>query len=100
VRDFSWLPVCGFIVLAVGLLECFDAVIAKELGDFFLNLQNGVFYVSGTEEQLAGQTQNYLKVDLPQGLTILAYGRDPPILTVGRIPYSSITATLLFRLSR
>lgn len=42
VRDFSWLPVCGFVVLAVGLLECFDAFIAKELGDFFLNLQTGV----------------------------------------------------------
>ncbi|MFZ2172000.1 MAG: hypothetical protein WAW61_20455 [Methylococcaceae bacterium] len=45
VRDFSWLPVCGFVVLAVGLLECFDAALAKELGDFFLNLQNGVLDV-------------------------------------------------------
>jgi uncharacterized membrane protein HdeD (DUF308 family) len=45
VRDFSWLPVCGFVVLAVGLLECFDAAIAKELADFFLNLQNGVMDV-------------------------------------------------------
>ncbi|MDD5322483.1 MAG: hypothetical protein PHD43_18100 [Methylococcales bacterium] len=42
VRDFSWLPVCGFVVLAVGLLECFDAFIAKKLEDFFLNLQRGV----------------------------------------------------------
>jgi len=46
VRDFSWLPVCGFVVLAVGLLECFDAALAKELGDFFLNLQNGVLDVA------------------------------------------------------
>ena len=45
VRDFSWLPVCGFVVLAVGLLECFDAFIAKELADFFLNLQMGVLDV-------------------------------------------------------
>lgn len=45
VRDFSWLPVCGYVVLVVGLLECFDAVIAKNLGDFFLNLQNGVLDV-------------------------------------------------------
>ena len=45
VRDFSWLPVCGIVVLAVGLLECFDAAIAKELGDFFLNLQTGVLDV-------------------------------------------------------
>ena len=38
VRDYSWLPVCGIVVLAVGLLECFDAFKAKELEDFFLNL--------------------------------------------------------------
>ncbi|WP_019500641.1 alpha-amylase family glycosyl hydrolase [Pseudanabaena sp. PCC 6802] len=35
------------------------------------------YYVSGTEEQLSQQPQNYIKVDLPQGSTILAYGRDP-----------------------
>lgn len=44
-REFSWLPAAGFVVLAVGLLECFDAFIARELRDFFLNLQNGVFDV-------------------------------------------------------
>jgi uncharacterized membrane protein HdeD (DUF308 family) len=42
-KDFSWLPVAGGVVLTVGLLECFDAFIAKELRDFFVNLQNGVF---------------------------------------------------------
>jgi glycosidase len=35
------------------------------------------YYVSGTEEQLARQPQNYVKLDLPQGSAILAYGRDP-----------------------
>ena len=45
VRGFSWLPICGIVVLAVGLLECFDAAVAKELGDFFLNLQTGVLDV-------------------------------------------------------
>lgn len=44
-RDNSWLPVCGFIVLAIGFLECFDALIAKESKDFFLNLQNGLLDV-------------------------------------------------------
>jgi uncharacterized membrane protein HdeD (DUF308 family) len=44
-RDASWLPVCGFVVLTVGLLECFDAIISKELKDFFLNLQNGLLDV-------------------------------------------------------
>jgi uncharacterized membrane protein HdeD (DUF308 family) len=59
VRDFSWLPVCGFVVLAVGLLECFDAFRAKELVDFFLNLQTGVLDV------------------VVAGLIILSIGDDP-----------------------
>jgi len=44
-RDNSWLPVCGFVVLAIGFLECFDALIAKESKDFFLNLQNALLDV-------------------------------------------------------
>ncbi len=44
-RDTSWLPVCGFIVLAVGFLECFDALMTKESKDFFLNLQNALLDV-------------------------------------------------------
>ncbi len=44
-REFSWLPIVAFVILTVGLLECFDAYIARELRDFFLNLQNGVFDV-------------------------------------------------------
>lgn len=39
--------------------------------------QHPAYYVSGTEEQFARQPQNYVKLDLPQGPTILAYGRDP-----------------------
>ncbi|NKB18344.1 MAG: alpha-amylase, partial [Pseudanabaena sp. CRU_2_10] len=35
------------------------------------------YYVPGTEAQLAEQPQNYIKVELPQGSAILAYGRDP-----------------------
>lgn len=64
VRDFSWLPVCGFVVLAVGLLECFDALIAKELGNFFLNLQNGVLDV------------------VVAGLIIFSIGDDPARLSL------------------
>lgn len=35
------------------------------------------YYVSGTEAQLAKQPQNYIKLDLPEGSNIFAYGRDP-----------------------
>jgi glycosidase len=35
------------------------------------------FFVSGTEEQLAAQPQNYCRVGSGPGARILAYGRDP-----------------------
>ena len=35
------------------------------------------FFVSGTEEQLAAQPQNYCRVGTGPGARILAYGRDP-----------------------
>ncbi|MFZ2724889.1 MAG: hypothetical protein WAX77_01420 [Methylococcaceae bacterium] len=41
-RFASWLPLCGMVILAMGVLECLDAFLAKELRDFFQNLQVGV----------------------------------------------------------
>ena len=41
-RFFSWLPLCGIIILALGIVECMDAYLAKEQRDFFQNLQVGV----------------------------------------------------------
>ena len=35
------------------------------------------FFVSGTEEQLAAQPQNYCRIGTGQGARVLAYGRDP-----------------------
>ena len=43
--DFSLLPLSGIVLLAVGLLESFDAYIAKESKDFFLSLQNAILDV-------------------------------------------------------
>ncbi|MGZ8916062.1 MAG: HdeD family acid-resistance protein [Methylobacter sp.] len=63
-RNFSWLPICGYVLLAVGLLECFDAAIAKRLEDFFLNLQNGVLDV------------------VVASLIILSIGTDPARLSL------------------
>ena len=42
---YSWLPAAALVVLAVGLLECLDAALAREQRDFFLHLQNGVLDV-------------------------------------------------------
>jgi hypothetical protein len=39
--------------------------------------QHPEFYVHGTEEQLSRESQNYTRVALPTGSTVLAYGRDP-----------------------
>lgn len=44
-REMSWLPLCGFVVLAVGWLECLDALFIKDIKDFFLKLQNGILDV-------------------------------------------------------
>ncbi|MGR8933764.1 MAG: alpha-amylase family glycosyl hydrolase [Gammaproteobacteria bacterium] len=35
------------------------------------------YYISGTEELLVQQPQNYVRLSLPHGPAILAYGRDP-----------------------
>ena len=35
------------------------------------------FYVSGTEQDLAAEPQNYLRIATPQSLGIFAHGRDP-----------------------
>lgn len=39
---FSWLPVCGMIVLSLGLLEWLDALFSKDLRDFFQGIYDGI----------------------------------------------------------
>jgi uncharacterized membrane protein HdeD (DUF308 family) len=41
-RNLSWLPASGMVILALGLVECLDAFLAKETRDFLQNLQVGV----------------------------------------------------------
>lgn len=41
-KELSWLPASGMVILALGLLECLDAFLAKETRDFLQNLQVGV----------------------------------------------------------
>jgi hypothetical protein len=40
-------------------------------------MQHPDFYLTGTEEQLASQPQNYVRLQTGAGERILAYGRDP-----------------------
>lgn len=41
-HGFSWLPLSGMAILALGVVECLDALRAKEPRDFLQNLQVGV----------------------------------------------------------
>ena len=41
-KELSWLPASGMVVLALGLVECLDAFLAKGTRDFLQNLQVGV----------------------------------------------------------
>jgi uncharacterized membrane protein HdeD (DUF308 family) len=71
-RDFSWLPVSGMIILSLGILECADAFLAKEMRDFLQNLQVGVldvvigsmtiFAITGAPERLSLMIASYLIV--------------------------------------
>jgi uncharacterized membrane protein HdeD (DUF308 family) len=71
-RFFSWLPVCGMIIMALGILECLDALFSKDLRDFIQRLHVGVldtivgtfllFGVSETPERLSLMIAVYLLV--------------------------------------
>lgn len=41
-KGLSWLPASGMVILALGIVECLDAFLAKETRDFLQNLQVGV----------------------------------------------------------
>jgi uncharacterized membrane protein HdeD (DUF308 family) len=68
--DFSWLPVLGFVIILVGVMESIDAYIAKDTGRLFLHLQNGVldlvvgslvsFSISGKPDRLSLLLVSYL----------------------------------------
>jgi uncharacterized membrane protein HdeD (DUF308 family) len=71
-RFFSWLPVCGMVILTLGLLECLDALFSKDLRDFIQQIDVGVldsvvgalllFGISDTPERLSLLIAVYLLV--------------------------------------
>lgn len=86
-REFSWLPMSGMLIFALGLLECLDAFLAKEQRDVIQNLQVGVLdavvgamiflSVSGTIYRLSLMIAAFLMV---RGIVrvILAYALELP----------------------
>jgi uncharacterized membrane protein HdeD (DUF308 family) len=92
--DFSLLPLCGIVVMTVGLLECFDAYIAKESKDFFLSLQNAIldvvvafliiFSIGDHPDRLASLIAAFLII---KGIyrMIIAYATQSPHATSTRV---------------
>jgi len=86
-REFSWLPMSGILIFALGLLVCLDALLAKEQRDVIQNLQVGVLdtvvgaliflSVSGTIYRLSLMIAAFLIV---RGIVrvILAYALELP----------------------
>lgn len=44
-HENSWLPICSFILLLVGIVEFMDAFLSKDAKDFFLSLQTSLLDV-------------------------------------------------------
>lgn len=70
--EFSWLPVCGMIILVLGIFECIDGLFAKEICDYMQRMNAGVldsvfglllvFGVSDTPDRLGLMISLYLLV--------------------------------------
>lgn len=86
-REFSWLPAAAFVVLAAGVLECFDAAIAREPTGFFIHLPIGVldlvlgglivFSISGDPARLSLMIAAFLLVKGIIRMTLAQAARLP-----------------------
>ena len=88
-RDTSWLPVCGFVVLAVGFLECFDAFITRGSKDFFLNLQNALLDIVVAGLLILGSGDDPLRLSLLIAAFLIIKGSYRIVLTYA-IPSSNV----------
>lgn len=64
-RGFSWLPLSGMIILALGLVECLEAYYAKASRDFHQNLQVGIL------DTVIGGLIVFSVSELPQRLSMM-----------------------------
>lgn len=107
-RGFSWLPVAGVFYILLGLIECMDALFAKQQRDFIQNIQVGVldaviglltiFSISGFISRLSMMIAAFLIV---RGIIriILAYSLNLPnrrLISVAGI-VSVILGILVFK---
>lgn len=70
VKGFSWLPILGLLILALGFLECIDALFSLEICDFMQRMNAGIldlvfgtlllFSVSDTPDRLSLMIALYL----------------------------------------
>ena len=94
-RFSSWLPLCGMIILSLGLLECLDAFFAKEQRDFFQNLQVGVLdVVIGSLTTLSvSETPERLGLMIAAFLTVRGIVRIVLVYAL-HLPQTLLTLTL------
>lgn len=81
--EFSWLPAAGLVLVAAGLLECFDAAIAKESRDFFLHLPAGLLDVIVGGLTLFSISGNPTRLNLMIAAFLLAKGMTRLVITYG-----------------
>lgn len=70
VKGFSWLPILGMLIFILGVFDCVDALLSKEICDFMQRINAGVldivfstlliFGVSDTPERMSIMVALYL----------------------------------------
>lgn len=90
-RDFSLLPICGLFIVVLGMIECLDALFAREVCDFMQRMNTGVLDsvfgsliilgISATPESLSSVIALYLLVSSILG-AIFSWKLKIPYLNV------------------
>ena len=89
---FSWLPVCGMIVLALGVLECLDALFAREMRDFIQRLHVGIMDVVVGAFIVLGISESVEKLSLMIAVYLLVRSLIRMILAYTlRLPHAVVT---------
>ena len=89
---FSWLPVCGMIVLALGVLECLDALFAREMRDFLQRLHVGIMDVVVGAFIVLGISESVEKLSLMIAVYLLVRSLIRMILAYTlRLPHAVVT---------
>jgi uncharacterized membrane protein HdeD (DUF308 family) len=91
-RFFSWLPVCGMIVMSLGVLECLDALFAKELRDFIQRLHVGILDTVVGAFLILGVSETHDRLSLMIAVYLLVRSIVRMVLAYTlRLPHAAVT---------